>query len=238
MTNAQLTITGTVYDKSKINYVENVRVVSTAGIFAITDSMGRYSIPVSEKDSLTFIYNNRPTQHFAVSTISSPSQFDISLHLAVNGKYSVLKEVIVYSKSYKQDSIENRQTYADVFEYKKPGLSTSITPGGGVGADVNELINIFRFRRNKNLKAFQQRLELQEEDKYVDYRFNKLYVKRITNLNGPALDTFMVWYRPSYFFTSQANEITFNQYILNAFYRYKNIMPLIFTAKKEEEINH
>jgi hypothetical protein len=235
---AQLTITGTVYDKSKINYVENVRVVSSAGIFAITDSLGRYSIPVTEMDSLTFIYNNKPTQQFAVKSIANPRQFDISLHLNIKGKYSVLKEVIVYSKSYKQDSLENRQTYADVFEYKKPGISTSINPGGAVGADVNELINVFRFRRNKNLKAFQQRLEKQEEEKYVDYRFNKLFVRRVTGLTSPALDSFMVWYRPSYFFASQANEITFNQYILDAFYRFKNIMPLIFPAspaKKESE---
>lgn len=238
LVSAQLTITGTVYDKSKTNYVENVRVVSSAGIFAITDSLGHYSIPVTEMDSLTFIYNNKPTQQFAVKTITNPWQFDISLHLAIKGKYSVLKEVIVYSKSYKLDSLENRQTYADVFEYKKPGLSTSITPGGGVGADVNELINIFRFRRNKNLKAFQQRLEKQEEEKYIDYRFSKLFVKRITGLMSPALDTFMVWYRPSYFFASQANEIAFNQYTLDAYYRFKNIMPLIFPAKKEDEANN
>ncbi len=238
MVNAQQTISGTVYDKSKINYVENVRVVSSSGIFAITDSLGKYSIPVSDADSLSFVYNNKPTQQFAVKSIANPAQFDISIHLAIKGKYSVLQEVIVHSKSYKQDSIENRQAYAEVFQYQKPGLSTSVTPGGGVGADVNELINIFRFRRNKNLKAFQQRLQLQEEEKYIDYRFNKLFVKRITGLTSPALDTFMVWYRPSYFFVSQANEIAFNQYILNAFYRYKNIMPLIFPAKKEDGANN
>ncbi len=235
LVNAQQTISGTVYDKSKINYVENVRVVSSSGIFAITDSLGKYSIRVTDADSLSFVYNNKPTQQFAVKSIANPGQFDISIHLAIKGKYSVLKEVIVYSKSYKQDSIENRQAYAEVFQYQKPGLSTSVTPGGGVGADVNELINIFRFRRNRNLKAFQQRLEKQEEEKYIDYRFNKLFVKRVTGLISPALDTFMVWYRPSYFFVSQANEISFNQYILNAFYRYKNIMPLIFPAKKESE---
>lgn len=233
--NAQQTISGTVYDKSKINYVENVRVVSSSGIFAITDSLGKYSIPVTDADSLSFVYNNKPTQQFAVKTIANPAQFDISIHLTINGKYSVLKEVIVYSKSYKQDSIENRQAYAEVFQYQKPGLSTSVTPGGGVGADVNELINIFRFRRNKNLKAFQQRLQLQEEEKYIDYRFNKLFVKRVTGLLSPELDTFMVWYRPSYFFVSQANEISFNQYILDALYRYKNILPLIFPVKKENE---
>lgn len=230
----QQSVSGTVFDKSKTNYVENVRVVSSGGMFAITDSLGKYSILVAETDSLNFIYNNKPTQKFAVKSIANPRQFDVSLHISIQGKYSTLKEVIVYAKSYKQDSIENRQTYADVFSYQKPGIQTSITPGGAVGADVNELINIFRFKRNRNLKSFQQRLEQQEQEKYVGYRFNKLFVKRITGLSGNALDSFMVRYRPSYFFTSNSSEISFNEYVLNAFYRYQIIMPVLFPAKKEE----
>jgi len=231
---AQYTVSGTVLDKSKINRVENVKVLSTGGMFTITDSMGRYSIMVKPGDSLTFVYKNKPTQPFAVNTINNLQQFDISLHLNIESKYSVLKEVIVYSKSYKEDSIENRQTYADIFRYEKPGISTSIAPGGAVGADVNELINIFRFRRNKRIKAFQQRLEMQEQEKYIDYRFNKITVGRITGLSGLALDSFLVWYRPSYDFTQLSSELAFNQYILNASYQYRKIMP-IGEAKKEDQ---
>ena len=229
---AQVTVSGTVLDKSKMNRVENVRVISTGGMFAITDSLGRYSILVQPGDSLSFVYNNKPTQKFPVNTIANPQLFDISLHVAVSSKYSVLKEVIIYSKSYKQDSVENRQAYKDVFDYTKPGISTSIVPGGGVGADVNELINIFRFRRNKRLKAFQQRLEEQEQEYYVTYRFNKLLVGRITGLKSPALDSFVVWYRPAYEFAQTSSEIVFNQYILNAFYQFKK---LGFVGMKEEE---
>lgn len=230
---AQFIVSGSVLDKGKINLVSNVKVISTGGMFDMTDSMGRYSIPVKPGDSLYFVYNNKPTQKFAVNKIANPVQFDVSLHVFVESKYSVLKEVIVYSKTYRQDSLENRQTYADVFEYKKPGLSTSITPGGGVGADVNELINIFRFKRNKRLKAFQNRLEDQEREKYVNYRFNKLLVSRITGLKSPAVDSFIVWYRPSYEFTAASDEITFNQYILNAYYQFKK-WGFVDPAKKEE----
>lgn len=231
---AQLTVSGTVFDISKINYVENVRVVSTGGMFAITDSMGRYSIPVSEGDSLVFHYNNKPTQKFAVATIHDPAHFDISLRMPVKSKYGVLKEVTVFSKSHKEDSIENRQTYADVFNYQKPGVSTSVSPDGMVGADVNELINIFRFRRNKRMKAFQQRLEIQEQEKFIDYRFNKIFVKRITGLQSPELDTFLVWYRPDYDFTRFSDEISFNQYILNASYHFRKLIQVSPALKKDE----
>ncbi|MEO6252026.1 MAG: hypothetical protein ABIO79_01865 [Ferruginibacter sp.] len=218
---AQLTVTGTVFDSTKRNYVENVRVETTLGKFTQTDSMGRYKIQVIENDSLTFIYQHKPTQKFAVKDIPDLTQFDISLRVHVKGGYSTLKEVVIYARSYRQDSMENRKTYEDVYNYSKPTIRTSISPGGAVGADVNEIINMFRFRRNKQLKAFQARLEQQEQDKFVSYRFNKNFVRRITQLQGAELDTFMVRYLPTYEFASTADEVTFNKYILNASYAFK-----------------
>lgn len=218
---AQFTVRGTVFDSSRKNYVENVLVQSTGGGIAHTDSMGNYKITVTEKDSINFTYQNKPTQKFAVKDIASINQFDISLRVHVKGSYRTMKEVVVFTKSYREDSLENRQTYSDVYNYHSPTLKTSISPGGVPGADLDEIINMFRFKRNKRLKAFQNRLEQQEQDHYVDYRFNKNFVRRITGLQGNQLDTFMVRYRPSYEFTVKADEVSFNKYILNSSYVYK-----------------
>ena len=218
---AQLTVTGTVFDSSKRNYVENVQVQSTSGKFTRTDSMGNYKIAVTEKDSLTFIYQNKPTQKFAVKDIASLTQFDISLGVTVKGGYKTLKEVIIFARSYREDSMENRQTYSDVYNYRKPTIKTSISPGGAVGADVNEIINMFRFKRNKHLRLFQARLEQQEQDHFVSYRFNKNFVRRITGLQGAELDSFMLRYLPTYEFASTADEVTFNKYVLNSSYAFK-----------------
>lgn len=232
---AQLTVTGTVFDSQKRNYVENVRVESTGGKFTRTDTMGNYKIAVTENDSLTFIYQNKPTQKFAVKEIPNIMQFDLSLGVTVKSGYRVLKEVVIYARSYREDSIENRQTYADAYNFRNPTIRTSISPSGAVGADVNELINMFRFKRNKRLRAFQARLEQQEQDYYVNYRFNKNFVRRITQLQGAQLDTFMVRYLPSYEFASTADEITFNKYILHSSYTYKIdlLKQQIPEAKKE-----
>ena len=230
---AQLTISGTVLDNSKINYVEGVRVVSTGGGLAFTDSMGRYSIRTSRADSLFFMYNNKPTQKFAVAGINNQGQFDISLPVPVKSKYSVLKEVVVYSKTYKEDSAQNRDDYADIFSYRKPRIETSLSPGGGAGMDLDALINMFRFRHNKMMREFQQRLEEQEQDKYVDYRFSKKNVHRITQLQGAVLDTFLKWYRPTYDFTRRSDEVLFDQYVLNASYQFREIMGL-GEMKKED----
>lgn len=232
---AQLTVSGTVFDSSKRNYVENARVESSSGKFAQTDSMGRYKINVTEKDSLTFIYQNKPTQKFLVKDISNLTQFDISLGITVKGGYSTLKEVVVFARSYREDSMENRQVYGDVYNYAKPTIRTSVSPSGAVGADVNEIINMFRFKRNRQLKAFQARLELQEQDKFVSYRFNKNFVRRITQLQGAELDTFMVKYLPTYEFASTADEVTFNKYILNSSYTFKIELLNQEAAKAKKE---
>lgn len=220
-------------DNSKVNFVEAVGVMSTGGKITVTDSLGKYIIQAGADDSIYFVYNNKPTQKFAVNKIPNTAQFDISLHVPVKSKYRLLQEVVVYSKNYKQDSAENRQNYGEVFSYRKQGIQTSVGPGGGVGLDANELINLFRFKRNKRLKAFQARLEADEKEKYITYRFNKIFVRRITQLQSPALDSFLVWYRPSYEFVSASSEIEFNQYVLNASYHFRRTIGT-GEAKKED----
>jgi hypothetical protein len=199
-------------------------VQSNSGHTAFTDTLGKYSIAVGNKDSLAFTYNGKSTIKFSVDAILNTIQFDVALQVNYKSKYKTLKEVIVRSRTYKEDSIANRQLYAKVFNYNKPSFETSITPGGGVGADVNEIINMFRFKRNKRLRAFQNRLEQQEEDNYINYRFSKRTVKRITQLDGEELNYFMIRYRPTYSFVSQATELILNQYILQCYYNYKGIV--------------
>jgi hypothetical protein len=218
----QLTVSGTVYDSTRTIPVPNVLVKSGTGTLAITDSMGHYDIVTSLPDSLTFIYNNKPTAKFAVKQIPNTSTFDISIHVRVTEKFKTMKEVRVYTKSYRQDSMENRQYYNKIFGYDKPGIATSINPGTGtVGMDLDELINVFRFRRNKQLKRMQDRLLEQEQESFIKYRFNKTAVKRITRLEGPELDNFMLLYRPDFEFTHNASTVDFYQYILTASYQYK-----------------
>jgi hypothetical protein len=219
---AQLTVTGTVFDSTKVNPVKDVLVKSNSGNIAITDSMGRYAIVTTDADSLTFIYNHKPTAKFSVQKIENISNFDISLRIRTYEKYKPLKEVRVFSKSFRQDSIENREQYAKIFNYSKPGISsTSSSYSGAAGMDLDEFINIFRFRRNRQLRSMQERLIEQEQENYINYRFSKATVKRITHLDGAELDNFMKLYRPGFLFTQNSSTVEFYQYILNASYQFK-----------------
>ena len=207
---AQYKVKGTVFDSSRIYRIEAVSVISTAGRFAITDTMGRYQIEVGEKDSIWFSYLGKPTPKYPVLKIADVTQFDIALRL----KYDVMQEVRIKSRSYKEDSIQNRRDYSKIFNYKKPsvGSMTSIGPSGA-GIDIDELIRLFQFKKNKATLRFQQRLLEQEREKFIDHRFNKALVRRLTSLDGEELNKFMQAYRPPYEFAMYASEYDFQLYI-------------------------
>lgn len=211
-------VRGYVYDSSRNFPLEAVSVISTSGKGTVTNSEGYYEIVVTEKDSIWFSYLNKPTIKFPVLKISNPMQFDISLQVNI----PVLKEVKIMPRNYHLDSLRNRQEYAKIFNYQKPGIKL-VTPtmGAGVGVDLDELINMFRFRRNRSMQSFQQRLILEEQEKFVDYRFNKALVRRLTLLEGTDLEKFMREFRPSYVFTKYAGDYEFRLYIKQALYRYK-----------------
>ncbi|GDX42431.1 MAG: hypothetical protein RLZZ446_975 [Bacteroidota bacterium] len=215
-------IKGVVYDSSRNFPLELVSVLSTGGGGTVTNADGYYEIRVTDRDSIWFSYLNKPTVKFPVLKIANPMQFDISLQVSI----PVLREVKVFPRNYKLDSIRNRQEYAKVFNYQKPGLKI-VTPqyGAGVGLDVNELINMFRFRRNKSMLGFQQRLLLEEQEKFIDYRFNKALVRRLTLLEGGELEKFMRLFRPSYLFTKLSGDYEFRLYIKQSLYRFKRGLP-------------
>jgi hypothetical protein len=211
---AQYKVKGTVFDSSRLYRIEAVTVMSSGGKMTMTDSLGRYQIIVGEKDSIWFSYLGKPTPKYAVLKIVDVNQFDISLRL----KSDVMKEVIVRNRSYRMDSIQNRKDYAKAFNFRRPnvGSMTSIGPSGA-GIDLDELIRVFQFRKNRSMEKFRERLEEQERQKFIDHRFSKLLVKRLTNLDGTDLDVFMLKYRPTYAFTLTASEYDFQLYIKKCF---------------------
>lgn len=226
-------IKGVVYDSSRNYPLQSVSVLSTSGTGTVTNADGAYEIEVAEKDSIWFSYLNKPTMKFPVLKIVNTLQFDISLQVNV----PTLKEVKIKPKNYKQDSLQNRIDYAKIFNYQKPKLKP-VTPqyGAGAGFDLNEIINMFRFRRNRSITSFQKRLLLQEQDKFIDYRFSKALVRRLTLLTGNELDSFMQLYRPSYMFTKFAGEYDFQLYIRESFDRFKKgLRPLPFLKEEVEE---
>lgn len=217
-------VTGKVYDMSKSRPLEAVSVMSSSGNGVVSDSMGRYTLIVNEKDSIWFSYLNKPTPKYPIKSIPNISNFEISLHV----NPTELKEVRVMPRNYRMDSIQNRLDYAKAFNFQKPGLGTSLSVGpAGAGLDLNEFINIFRFRRNRRMLAFQDRLLREEEERFIDHRFNRALIIKLTQLRGAALDYFVKTYRPSIEFTESTTDYEFQEYIKKSFRHYQKYINMM-----------
>lgn len=216
-------ISGIVYDISGRRPIESVIVRSNANQ-TITDSLGRYIISVQSKDSIWFSLFGKTTQKYPIDTVEDLHNFNVMIH--VTGVE--LPEVRVRNSYYKWDSIQNRNDYAKYFNYQVPGLKMSnnqqlFNPSGGltVGFDLDEIINIFRVKRNRNLQFLQKRLISQEQEKYVNHRLTKKFVQKLTKLEGESLVKFMEYCKPSYEILGLLNDLELGEYIQRKYVIYK-----------------
>jgi hypothetical protein len=215
---AQVAIRGTIYDINN-NPLPSVSVLSTSGKGTYTDSNGRYIIMVQPEDSIWFSYLNKPTIKYPVRSLNPVLPFELALHVNV----LQLRDVSIKEKNYRLDSLRNREDYSKVFNYEKPNPLKNISMSNGtVGFDLDAIIGMFQFRKIKRMESFQRRLIQQEQDHFIDYRFNKKLVGQLTGLESNYLDTFMLRYRPGYEFTLGSSEYDFRDYIVRAarIYRY------------------
>ncbi len=221
-----LKLSGVVTDYFSKKPLESVSVITGSGHLVVTDSAGKYEILVNRFDSVWFSYLSKNTMKYRIDTITNLSDFEVALYIDAHW----LPAVKVQSSSYTLDSLQNRRDYAKVFNFHKPGLAISsnppstYVPGGlTVGLDLDALINSFRFKRTRQMLSLQQRLIEEEHDKYINHRFTKLFVKQVTGLAPPVIDTFMMYYRPSYELLLTMNDLELGNYIEQC---YKSFMDI------------
>ncbi|MEC5145630.1 hypothetical protein [Chitinophaga sp. 212800010-3] len=184
-------ISGTIYDRTARYGMGGVSVRNTSGGGTVTDSAGHYNIKVQPGDSISFSYQGKNTVKFPITDIPPYRTFDMSLHVDVHALPTIVVSA-TRPQNYHLDSLEFRNEYRKVFDFA-PEYLTSGNGGAGVNLDA-----LFSIRKNKRMEAFRVFLEREEREKYIDHRFNKALVQKITGLKSPALDTFMARYRPSY----------------------------------------
>ena len=174
---------------------------------------------------------NKPTPKYPVNTIVNTQNFEVSLHVNV----TELKQVTVKPPNYREDSIQNRDEYARAFNFKKPGVGVVMDPGGAVGLDLDQFINMFQFRRNRRMANFRDQLIREEQDKFIEHRFSRALVIKITQLHGADLDTFMVHYKPDLLFTTYATDYEFRLYIKDSYEKFMRLKRIMSDLRKQDE---
>ena len=85
------------------------------------------------------------------------------------------------------------------------------------------------------MAQFRDRLMEEEKEKFIEHRFNRALVIRLTQMRGAELDTFMVRYKPDLIFTENATDYEFQDYIKKSFQKYQKLKTIMGELKKEEE---
>jgi hypothetical protein len=140
-------------------------------------------------------------------------------------KIAELPSIFIKPRSYILDSLSNRKDYARIFNYKKPGISSSLNniPGAvSAGLDLAELISMFNYKKIRRTLSFQNRLLQEEQDKYINHRYSKSLVRQLTKLTSPELEVFMEKYKPPYDVVLRLNELELGQYVVDSYRRYQN----------------
>jgi hypothetical protein len=208
----QVMVRGTVYDITQKIPLSDVSVVSKFGAHTRTDSLGDYQIIVFETDSICFSYLSKGTAWFSVKAMNVPLSFDVALKVYAPD----LPPIYITKGSYREDSLRNRQDYAKIFNYRKPRISTTMNPedaGAGVGFDLDAIIDMFHFDYNKRQKGYQKFFEWEEQEKFIDHRFSKTLIKKLTDIKDEQMDDFIKQYRPTYEFMEGASDFELGLYI-------------------------
>lgn len=208
-------ITGIVIDQTTKQPVSGVA-ISLGDSKTSTNFQGLFEI------ELTGLNDSLKVAHFGYKTYKAPlSKAITTVHIELEPAVISLKEVTIHSnrdEDFKKDSIENRIAYAKQFNYKGPTIMDAFT--GNTNRQPGELISVNPFiiiaaltKKSTPEYKFNKILIRDEEAEYVDRKFNKGIVSRITGLKGDTLSEFLVNYRPAYQFAKKATDYDMELYI-------------------------
>lgn len=135
-----------------------------------------------------------------------------------------LSTVTISDINYKKDSLERRLEYGKAFNYKNPSFKKVMT--GMVSSPVTTLYNLMSFKKNTRKNTFRNQLISDEQNDFVDGKFNKDIVKKLTKLAGDSLELFMKRFKPSYNTLILLSDYEFYKYINDSFTTFKNPNPI------------
>lgn len=145
----------------------------------------------------------------------------------LESKITPLREVTIYGdKSFKKDSLANRQDFAKQFNYKGPRVIDAFTGGGnyvpGQLISINVLLLVQALTKKSTPEyKFNKVLIRDEHEQYVDEHFNRGVVSRVTTLQGDTLLTFLVQFRPTYEFVLKSTDYDMEVYIKDSYRKFK-----------------
>ena len=200
---AQDLLHGKVHKKASAEVIMSVSIENLSQKkYNISDMGGNYRIPAKPGDTNIFTSAGyKPDTAFAGAWMFQ-EQEGYTVYMDPN--IVELPTVRVGDVSnYQLDSLKRKDEYAYLDQFHKVKLAGGKTFSDGVGISFSPLDYFNRVQVQR--RRLQRRLTRDEKDYYIDSRFPRTYVARVTGLKGDSLQIFMYRFRPSYDFCRKAS---------------------------------
>jgi hypothetical protein len=199
---AQQQLAGRTVKRGGTEIVIGVNVINRTHIKSnISDMGGNYKIPAFPGDTIIFSSAGYQPDTLIVRSYMFAESWivDLSPNIVALPYVQVEEE-----SNYRIDSLRRRDEYRFLLDKKHPvKLMNEKRPGDGPGFSFSPLG--YYSKAEKNKRRLKRRLQQEEEDYYIDYKFPPARVAQLTRLKGDSLQLFLRLYRPSYAFCRKAN---------------------------------
>jgi hypothetical protein len=213
--NAQQFLTGKVYVKGSSDTLISVSIHNiTTQRYDLSDEDGSFRIQAVPGNHIAFSSVGHKTDTITVTASDLTASYPVYLEI----KPQTLQAARVEYSNYQLDSMDRRKEYSWIYDHGSERRFEQDRKGDGVGVSMN----IFRNTSTeaKQRERLEKRLLREEQDYYVDFRYNKEYVAKITHLQGDSLKAFMKKFRPSYDYCRKAATVDILVYINDCYKQY------------------
>jgi hypothetical protein len=213
---AQQSFMGKIHKKGGSELLMSVSIQNhTRKKYNISDMGGNFKIGAEQGDTVLFTSAGYKPDTVIVSAYMLTEPFDIYMEPHI--MYLAPVQVGALS-NYQMDSIERWKDYDWIAPKGKIKFTDKERHGDGVGISFSPQFRTDADRQKARLK---KRLDEEEQDFYVDFRFSREYVVRLTHFQGDSLETFMKTYRPTYSFCRDASNQDMLLYVNDSMKKYK-----------------
>lgn len=159
----------------------------------VTNDRGIFLLKGNLDDTISIMKVDYWQQYFILNGNEAAQD---TVRIMIIPKVHELKSVIVSAYSYKDyqhDSASRRQNFKEIVGYAHHYFESS-NSGSGIGFSLDRLFGKKEKRQRKAFKFFQQN----EEERYINFRFNPILIHSLTGLREAKLNNFIEKYQPSY----------------------------------------
>lgn len=181
-------------DGQLVLYPATIRNKNT-GARVFSDQGGYYRINANSGDEILISFIGYVSDSVKITNVVGTQIYNARLKM----KERFLPQVEVSGRwnPYQLDSIARYEEFRPFLEEKTRTLvDTSKRTSGGFGITLSPITRASR--KQKDLRRFKKLYEENEIQQYIDYRYSKSFVSRVTGFTGDTLMQFMQVYTPSY----------------------------------------